>query len=37
MLVSLRAPLGVNLYDAIREQYPVLTPLTARIPLRVRV
>lgn len=36
MLVSLRAPRGVNLYDAIRQQYPVLTPLTARIPLRVR-
>jgi hypothetical protein len=35
MLVSLRAPQNVNLYDAIRQQYPVLTPLTARIPLRI--
>lgn len=36
MLVSLRAPHGVQLYDAIRQSYQVLVPLTARIPLRVR-
>lgn len=36
MLVSLKAPKGVNLYAAIRQQYPVLTPLTARLPLRIR-
>lgn len=36
MLVSLRAPQGVNLYAAIRQRYPVLTPLTAQLPLRVR-
>jgi hypothetical protein len=36
MLVSMRAPQDVNLYDAIRQHYQVLVPLTARIPLRVR-
>jgi hypothetical protein len=36
MLVTLRGPHGVNLYDAIRQHYPVLVPLTARIPLRLR-
>jgi hypothetical protein len=36
MLVSLKAPKGVNLYAAVRKRYPVLTPLTARMPLRVR-
>ena len=36
MLVSMRAPQGVKLYEAVRQQYPVLTPLTARIPLRLR-
>lgn len=36
MLVSLKAPKGVDLYAAVRQRYPVLTPLTARLPLRVR-
>jgi hypothetical protein len=36
MLVSLKVPKGVNLYAAIRQRYPVLTPLRARLPLRVR-
>lgn len=36
MLVSLKAPMGVNLYAAVRQHYPVLTPLTARLPLRIR-
>ncbi len=36
MLVSLRAPHGVKLYEAVRQHYPVLSPLTARIPLRLR-
>jgi hypothetical protein len=36
MLVTLKAPKGVDLYDAIRQRYQVLTPLTARLPLRVR-
>lgn len=36
MLVSLSAPKGVDLYAAVRQRYPLLTPLTARLPLRVR-
>ena len=36
MLVTLRAPHGINLYDAIRQRYQMLVPLTARIPLRLR-
>jgi hypothetical protein len=36
MLVSVRAPRGVKLYDAVRQHYPVLTPLAARLPLRLR-
>jgi hypothetical protein len=36
MLVTLRGPQGVKLYDAIRQRYQMLVPLTARIPLRLR-
>jgi hypothetical protein len=36
MLVSMRAPQGVDLYDATRQNYPMLVPLAARLPLRVR-
>ncbi|MEQ9112674.1 MAG: S8 family peptidase [Miltoncostaeaceae bacterium] len=36
MLVSLRAPIGVDLYTAVRQQYPLLTPLAAHLPLRLR-
>jgi len=36
MLVTIRAPQDVQLYDAVRQHYRVLAPLTARIPLRVR-
>jgi hypothetical protein len=36
MLVSMRAPQGVELYDAIRQRYQVLVPLVARLPLQVR-
>lgn len=36
MILSLRAPKNVNLYDAVRQRYSVLTPLTAQIPLRLQ-
>jgi hypothetical protein len=36
MLLSMRAPQGVQLYYAIRQRYQALVPLAARIPLRVR-
>ncbi|MBS1871558.1 MAG: S8 family peptidase [Actinobacteria bacterium] len=36
MLLSIRAPRGVRLYEAVRQSYSVLAPLTAQIPLRLR-
>jgi hypothetical protein len=36
LLLTIRAPRGVPLYNATRQEYRVLDPLTARIPLRVR-
>jgi hypothetical protein len=36
LLLTIRAPLGVQLYNATRQQYRVLDPLIAQIPLRVR-
>jgi hypothetical protein len=36
MLVSISAPDGVQLYDAVRQAYPILTPLTTQLPLRLR-
>jgi hypothetical protein len=35
LLLTIRAPRGVHLYNATRQQYRVLDPVTARIPLRV--
>jgi len=36
MLVSIKAPQGVQLYDAVRQHYPLLTPLSTQLPLRIR-
>ena len=36
VLLTVRAPSGVALYDATRQQYRVLDPLTAQIPLRIQ-
>ncbi|OJU95842.1 MAG: hypothetical protein BGO23_09680 [Solirubrobacterales bacterium 67-14] len=36
MLLTIQAPTGVELYDAVRSRFNVLTPLTAQIPLRLR-
>src|SRR5580692_3544722 len=36
MLVSMRGPQGVDVYDAVLQHYPVLVPLTTRLPLRLR-
>jgi hypothetical protein len=35
MLVTLRAAPGVPLYDEIRREYPILTPIRTQIPVRV--
>ena len=35
-LVTVRAPQGVQLYDAVRTQLPLLTPLQGWIPVQVR-
>jgi hypothetical protein len=35
MLASVRAPRGVALYDRVRQDYRVLTPISTEIPIRV--
>lgn len=36
MLATISAPRGVPLYDEVRSRYGILTPLTTRLPLRLR-
>jgi hypothetical protein len=36
MLVSIRAPHGVLLYDAVRQRYPALAPIPTELPIRVQ-
>jgi hypothetical protein len=36
VLLTIRAPHGVELYNATRLQYRVLDPITAQLPLRIR-
>lgn len=36
MLVSVRAPRGVALYDRVRQDYRALTPVSMQIPIRLR-
>ncbi len=35
MLLTMRTAAGVDLYDAVRSRFQVLTPLRARLPLRI--
>ncbi|HUC00402.1 MAG TPA: S8 family peptidase [Solirubrobacterales bacterium] len=37
MLLTMHAPKGVDLYDAVRVKYPQLTPLHTRLPLRLSI
>lgn len=37
LLVTIRGRVGVDIYDRVRTEYAVLTPLVAQVPFRIRV
>jgi hypothetical protein len=35
LVVTLRGPAGISLYDLVQNQYPVLTPIVQDVPVHV--